>query len=209
MNNRFYCRACHVPCDESFATEAERDAHELEWHEPREGESSFDAALRWLNRPPRITEVPFTGVPEEFKITEQQETEIADRLVQSKTPKVEFTPLSNLAKDDAKKVFFVTVLFDNDKVRRGGLQRSRTWGFFFNFEDAERSVLENWGDIYELGYYNLAVIEEMPEGICPCEDEATTRWYKVEYDGNKEGKHIVTPIDRPEKYKQVCNFSIG
>jgi len=97
-------------------------------------------------------------------------------------------------------IFFVTVINDEP-------YRSRCWGFYHDFETAEQGVLENWTDMYELGCYNYAVIEEWPEGIMACSEKET--WYSVVYDGNKDGKHVVTKIEKPEKFAQVVHFSIG
>jgi hypothetical protein len=60
-------------------------------------------------------------------------------------------------------IFFVTVLHDKQK-------RKRTWGWYLKFKDAEKAVLENHTDIFEMGYYNLAVISAFPEGVLAVEE---------------------------------------
>jgi len=37
------------------------------------------------------------------------------------------------------------------------------WGWFTSFKTAEKSVLENWGDIFE-GNLSYVVIETVPKG---------------------------------------------
>ena len=41
---------------------------------------------------------------------------------------------------------------------------SRLWGWYSNFEDAERTVLENHTDLFEL-FYTHTVIEAVTEGV--------------------------------------------
>jgi len=50
-------------------------------------------------------------------------------------------------------------------------------GFFLSLEKAEKSILENWADMFEDGSYNLALIEEVQEGLIP---ERKHWWYEVE-----------------------------
>jgi hypothetical protein len=84
--------------------------------------------------------------------------------------------------------------------------RVRTWGFFHTFEDAERHVKNNISDLFEMGYYDLAVIEEMPEGIVPT--TKARKWYKAVYDSQTDDP-TVEAIECPDKYKYVCNITIG
>jgi len=92
------------------------------------------------------------------------------------------------------------------------IARSRCWGYFINFEDAEKCIKENWGDIYEYGYYNHAVIESVPEGICP---KATEKWYSAKFNKNwyqpnyEKDFYEIEEIDKPHFLKQIIGFSIG
>jgi len=45
------------------------------------------------------------------------------------------------------------------------LKREDTPGFFFDIKDAFRCIQENWGDMYEAGYYNRAMISAKNEGL--------------------------------------------
>jgi hypothetical protein len=96
--------------------------------------------------------------------------------------------------------FFVVVLDSSEK-------RSRTWGFYTKLEAAEQCVRENWTDIYECGYYDLALIEEMPEGACAI--AVSSRWYSVKYQGRELNTYAVEPIECPPQFSHVCNLSIG
>jgi hypothetical protein len=84
--------------------------------------------------------------------------------------------------------------------------RSRCWGFFFKFEDAEKSVLNNWTDMFECGYYDYAVIEEFEEGICSIALPEKSKWYRSVYDGKKQ---TTTPCKCPKQFRQTCNWGLG
>lgn len=106
----------------------------------------------------------------------------------------------DLVKQGLMGMFFVVTLHRDKK-------RSRTWGFYERLEDAERCVYENWADIYERGYYDLALIEEMSEGLCPF--SKYSRWYAVKYNGPELDTYTVEPIICPPQFEHLCNFSIG
>jgi hypothetical protein len=101
-------------------------------------------------------------------------------------------------------IFFVTVLHDKQK-------RKRTWGWYLKFKDAEKAVLENHTDIFEMGYYNLAVISAFPEGVLAVEE--MTWWYKATYPEIIPENTLVDPaveqIESPDEFKQVCCLAIG
>lgn len=111
-------------------------------------------------------------------------------------------------------VYFVTTL---------GPGRARTVGYFRSFDDARKCVEENWGDIYEAGYYPYAVIEAMPEGLYPAPllmDRDHQTWYR--WRNEQIISHLVSdfnhdileeagykPCDRPSRYDNVISMSIG
>lgn len=91
-------------------------------------------------------------------------------------------------------------------------RRDRTWGFFLKFEDAEKAVLANATDMFEMGYYTHAVIEEVPEGILV--HHKVKQWYFADYSKAKprEGylpEPVVAKIDEPGWAKRTCNWSFG
>ena len=80
---------------------------------------------------------------------------------------------------------------------------SRTWGWFADFKTAEKSVLENWGDIYE-GEYFMALIEEVPEGSVV---NMPTHEYWYKWTGTwKKGKYVKVNNGKPEEYKNIVSF---
>jgi hypothetical protein len=107
------------------------------------------------------------------------------------------------------KVYFVVCLyFPEDKwgdkdfsVTKKDYQKV-TCGFFRDYELAERVVKENITDIYENGYYNLAVIEEVQEGMLGIPEKST--WFSVEY--VSQDKYNITVIDKPPCFKSWNKF---
>lgn len=103
------------------------------------------------------------------------------------------------------RIFLVAVMKRDPNT---GNTRQRTWGWYTNFADAEQAVLENHTDIFEANYYNLAVIEEMPEGVMACAKNVW--WYQATYPDNHQG--LVDPsvqrIDPPEWSLLQFNFTL-
>jgi hypothetical protein len=94
---------------------------------------------------------------------------------------------------------FVTVLHSKER-------RHRCWGYFSDEETAVKSVLQNWTDMYEHGYYDLAVIETIPEGLCAVPDKTT--WFSAEMVGDSE--YSVTRLSEPpERFQRVGMFALG
>jgi hypothetical protein len=117
-----------------------------------------------------------------------------------------------------KTIYFVTVFnipHDQLEVSAGNLykppegwssmyyKRSRCWGWWAEEKDAEACIAENWTDIYENGYYNLAVIEPMKQGPCGYVHRKD-RWFKVGY---REDGYDIEEIPKPLRLKQVVGWS--
>lgn len=88
----------------------------------------------------------------------------------------------------------------------------RTPAFFLDKEKAVKCINENWGDIYECGYYNYALIEPFTEGLygsCARDLE----WYFVEYNPdfrtNGEPEYTVSRCSTPKRYKNIVGFGLG
>ena len=90
-----------------------------------------------------------------------------------------------------ERIFIVTTLHSKKTRRR------RTWGWFEDYETARLRIMENKGDIYECGFYNLAVIEELSEGIVLRANNQD--WFSVEYDLDL-GEYVVVQIAKPFKF---------
>jgi hypothetical protein len=86
-------------------------------------------------------------------------------------------------------MYFIVVFY----VAGGEVKRDRCWGYFKEHRHAVRAVMEDEGHIYEHGYYNLALIEKVSEGVLPKSEGQ--EWFKVSY---RAGKHTVEPIEKPE-----------
>lgn len=81
----------------------------------------------------------------------------------------------------------------------------RTWGWYSDFETAEKCVLENWTDLFEHGYYEYAVVEEAYEGVCP--PSGTQSWYKAIYlDEKLDNSPKIVKIDKPKELKNIVHF---
>lgn len=103
-----------------------------------------------------------------------------------------------------RKIYTVTVLKESKEpgINYSGI---RTWGWFSDFATAEKAVINNSTDIFEDNSYNIAVIEEVGEGII---DICLTRWwYGADY--GEDYHPTVSKIDEPEWSKGLINFSMG
>lgn len=127
---------------------------------------------------------------------------------------------------DQKAIYIVSTMrfgymYGNRRRSRDGIYRSyrkrtakgqekyisivsgRTWGWFISFREAEKSVLENWGDIYE-GEYSTALIEEVPEGSVI---NLPTREYWYQWEGTEENGEYVRSFEAvPEEYNNVVSY---
>jgi hypothetical protein len=94
-----------------------------------------------------------------------------------------------------KTFWFLTVM------RKCG-NRSRTWGFFDDFNEAEQAVIHNDTDIYECEY-EYAVLEEHHMGVI-AHGTGNMFWYKY-----NRGTEKYEKIDPPEWSLNVCHWGIG
>jgi hypothetical protein len=81
--------------------------------------------------------------------------------------------------------------------------RTRTWGFYFDFETAEQAILENWTDMFECDYYDRAVIEEQCQGICT--GAKALAWYTAVYDSEDNDPRVFETA-APEWSKNLINM---
>jgi hypothetical protein len=87
-------------------------------------------------------------------------------------------------------IYTVTVVQLND----GGIfpKGYRTWGYYFEESKAVRAVYENHTDIFEDGYYTLALVQEIPEGVMAVPER--TRYFQYE-------DHDIREINCPDCFK--------
>jgi hypothetical protein len=73
----------------------------------------------------------------------------------------------------------------------------------------EKSVVNNHTDMYEDGYYNTAVLEEMPWG--PLAVAKAEHWYSVTpiVDGKKLIGYDVRSTEKPEGLAGLVSFGMG
>lgn len=97
------------------------------------------------------------------------------------------------------------------------IKEQRLWYLFKNFEDAEKCVLENHGDIFECDY-DYAVIEEtyVHDYSNPAKDGELAYvpeqwWYHAEYSTTNrwETDPIICKVNRPKCMENVCYIWIG
>lgn len=83
-----------------------------------------------------------------------------------------------------------------------GEQRSRTVGCFPDLESARQCASENWGDIYENGWYPWLVIEEMEWGLYP--HSIGKRWF-FKWQGDVETGGYVEH-NPPDEDEQIAAY---
>lgn len=94
------------------------------------------------------------------------------------------------------------MIFTITTIRHALLAGSRSVGYYNTFEQADQEVRNNSLDINECGYYPFAVIEPLEQGIYQYPREEF--WYKW----NRE-KDQYEPCEKPDRFKQVCGWSLG
>ncbi len=80
--------------------------------------------------------------------------------------------------------------------------RKRCVGYFESLSLALACVERNWGDIYEHGHYNHAVIEVKEPGLYA--NVTNEYWYRWD----KSLKRYVY-IDKPDTLKAIVHFGMG
>ena len=110
-----------------------------------------------------------------------------------------------------KEIYTVTTLY----LKGSKIVRDRTHGWYLNKEEAIQCVKDNWGDIYECGYYNYALVEKSVEGLYNMNTPGwEEHWFSVkpvhfEYESQPTTEYIVKSVDKPEFLEGVVNFSMG
>lgn len=86
---------------------------------------------------------------------------------------------------------------------KGYLGLHRTYGWYSKAKDAQKSVKENKGDLYECAYRYI-IIEEVKEGVWAGAFKGREWWYEW---NRKEKKYV--PIEKPEELCNVTCFAMG
>lgn len=79
-----------------------------------------------------------------------------------------------------------TLKIDN----KGKMHHDRAPGYFYRVETAFECISNNRGDIFEDGYYNYAVIEDIEGGLYPNIEEVQWFYY------NRKDRSILT-VEKP------------
>ena len=81
------------------------------------------------------------------------------------------------------------------------LHQDRCFGYFKHRRDALKAAENNWADMHEC-YYDLLVIEHMPEGLHPMPKEEI--WFRWD-----DGMSKWIQIEKPTRFEHVVSFGIG
>lgn len=109
-------------------------------------------------------------------------------------------------------IYLITCLFLDESKKRY-VARARAQGWYPTLYMARAAVAQNCGDLFELGYYNHAVIERVVQGINV--SVTTEHWYRAEYtlvDGAitpDNSKPAVSKIEKPTRLVGSRNFGVG
>ena len=100
-------------------------------------------------------------------------------------------------------MYFITCFEKNDidVLGRLSIGKSRTFGYYDNFDEADMALRMNYGDMYET-IYHYAVIECLRQGIHPRSEE---RWF-YKY---SEERDAFCPIPEPKAFEYYTNLALG
>lgn len=104
-------------------------------------------------------------------------------------------------------IYFITCIgytadhLDEIDLSKGEL-RNRCWGYYLDLELAKKDTIDNVTDIAEDGYYNYAVIENVPEGILPIGIKEV-QWFKYNRNTDKYEE-----CEKPKWSRTTINWSI-
>ena len=103
---------------------------------------------------------------------------------------------------DGTGIYTVTVIADLNGSSR------RVWGYTLGFEEAEKAILNNTGDLFEC-YYQYAVIENTPPGV-PTWGYGRSKvmgWYRATYNGAGSIEIVSCPC--PKSMENTSGFAMG
>lgn len=105
-------------------------------------------------------------------------------------------------------MFFITVLKLKPLTRQTAeevpWERRRTWGFYAELDHARRVVEYNSTDIFENGYYDFAVIEQIEEG--PLGLRTDHEWWAAMYPALLAKHPIVEPVTIEAIRAAICDY---
>ncbi len=92
-------------------------------------------------------------------------------------------------------------------IQKCKIVRSKISAWFSDFNDAEQVILNNYGDIFEDNYYNIALIEKVNKGLYP--ESTCVSWYEAIYEDPYSDPVSIKKIEMPTCLDKICNFGIG
>ena len=100
-------------------------------------------------------------------------------------------------------MYFITCFRKVTKDDLGWLDmgETRTFGYYDNFDDADKALKDNYCDMHET-IYHYAVVEKIDAGI---HHIAEKRWF-YKYDKEKDGFY---PIEEPKEFEHHINIALG
>ena len=99
---------------------------------------------------------------------------------------------------------YIIVLFNQDKNSK---YHTRAVGFCHDLDTAKKMIFENWLDIFENGYYDLAVIERMLPNQPYCHGSREEVWYSIRH--LDDDKYQIEETSKPTFLESVINFGMG
>ena len=88
------------------------------------------------------------------------------------------------------------------------IKHHRTWGWVAERGEARRIILDNEGDLFEDGYYNFALIEEVQAGAWA--ETRAVAWFEAVYTkGSRTPAISWYGAQSPPGLAGTCNFSMG
>ena len=116
------------------------------------------------------------------------------------------TPKQQKTSQASPGIYLITVI----GFPRGDLNektRTRCWGYYHNKETAIQSIKKNWTDIFEMAYYQYALVEYLLPGVCRVATEIA--WFGATYPDGFEGEAGAVEIEKPEFAVGTCNWCLG
>ena len=114
---------------------------------------------------------------------------------------------SSESKNEEKSVIYMVTVIGFPGGDTEKAPRSRCWGYYLDKETAIRSIKENWTDIFEMAYYQYAVIESLPSGVCSYAEEEA--WFGVTYPQGVRGDACAVEIEKPKFSESIGNWCLG
>ena len=111
------------------------------------------------------------------------------------------------------KIFTMTVVSGDPNIplnQNENRFRCRCWGYYFDRRTAAKSIVNNWTDMSELGYYEYGVLASLGEGPIPSQKEL--QWYEFIWNWNVEPREDgiripelidVKKIEKPSQYEHI------